>query len=111
MNIQTPASRLTDPNASHDSERHINKSGVRARQQNITSKAVEQYPGLTSLELATKANMCRYMLARRLPELADFSRIIRGQERRCSISKRLAVTWYPKDASVQFDFFAKEKAA
>jgi len=67
MNVETPASRTSDPAASYDAEQHINRSGVRARHQKMTASAVELYPGLTSLEIAQKTSICRYLLARRLP--------------------------------------------
>lgn len=111
MLIETAASRLTDPNASYSAETHINKSGVRARHQQMTVKAVEMFPGLTSLELSEKTRICRYLLARRLPECQTARKVIRGQERRCSVSKRLACTWYPQGSQIQDDIFNREKVA
>lgn len=109
MLIETPISRATDPHSSHDAEIHLNKSGVRARQQNIVLKVIEEYPNLTSLELAVKANMCRYMLARRLPELAGVGKLHRGQIRTCNESGRLAQTWLPIGHSDQLNLFGKLK--
>jgi hypothetical protein len=111
MNIMTPAARSTDPHASHDAERHINQSGVRARQQNMAAQAVKIYAGMTSLEIAEKATLCRYMLARRLPECETAGKVYRGQERRCSVSGRLAATWYPVGHTEQLGLFNRERAA
>ena len=88
--------RNTDPSTSHAAAEHVTVSGKRAAQQAITAKAVEQYPGLTSLELSRRARVDRYMLARRLPEVEETGQVRRGQERRCSVSGRLALTWWPR---------------
>jgi hypothetical protein len=111
VNIQTPAARSTDPNSSHDAERHINQSGVRARQQNMAAQAVKIYAGMTSLEIAEKATLCRYMLARRLPECETAGQVYRGQERRCRVSGRMAGTWWPIGSAEQLDMFARERVA
>ena len=110
MNIQTPASRATDPEASHSAEAHINGSGVRKRHQVMTARAVEMFPGLTSLEISEKARICRYLLARRLPECVTAGTVLRGQDRRCSVSGRLATTWHPIGNVIQFDMFNRSKA-
>lgn len=109
MTVQTPASRLSDPESSHDAEAHINASGVRKRHQIMTAKAVEMFPGMTSLEISERAHICRYLLARRLPECVTAGSVIRGQERRCSVSGRLACTWYPPGNVIQFDLFNRSK--
>ena len=93
MNIQTPASRATDPVSSHLAEAHINK-GSRAHQQNLAASAVRQFPGRTSLELARDACMDRYTLARRLPECEVAGTVRRGQIVTCSVSGRKAMLWW-----------------
>ena len=105
LNIQTPIARNNDPNASHEAGEYMNASGHRARHQEMAVKAVELYAGMTSLEIATHANLCRFMLARRLPECELAKRVRRGQERRCSISKRKAATWYPAGVVEQLGLF------
>ena len=57
--------------------------------------AVACHPGLTSNELARATGLDRYMLARRLPELCDHDRVVRGDPRRCEVSGRKAATWWP----------------
>lgn len=109
MSIQTPASRLTDPEPSHEAEAHINASGVRKRHQIMTARAVEMFPGMTSLEISEKSHICRYLLARRLPECVTAGSVIRGQERRCSVSGRLATTWHPPGNVIQLDMFSRAK--
>ena len=87
--------RSTDPQTSHDAARHIVASGQQALQQEQTRDAVACHPGLTSNELARATGLDRYMLARRLPELCDSDRVVRGDARRCSVSGRSAATWWP----------------
>lgn len=111
LDVRTPAARNTDPDTSHDAAAHVTASGARARQQAIAVKAVEQYPGLTSLEIAGRARMCRYMLARRLPECEEGGAVRRGQERRCSVSNRMAVTWWPAGSIEQTTLFPEEPKA
>lgn len=111
MNVQTPASRSTDPNASHDAEQHINRSGVRARHQQMAAQAVVRHPGMTSLEISERTSLCRYMLARRLPECETANAVRRGQERRCTVSGRMAATWWPQGVEEQLALFNKERVA
>lgn len=111
MHVETPAARSTDPAASHDAEQHINRSGVRARHQQMTAKAVALYPGMTSLEIAERTSLCRYMLARRLPECETAKAVRRGQERRCTVSGRMAATWWPHGVEEQLALFPGERAA
>lgn len=111
FNVETPASRATDPAASHAAEDHINRSGVRARHQEMTAKAVGLYPGMTSLEISERSSICRYLLARRLPECETAQQVRRGQERRCTVSGRMAATWWPKGSEEQLALFPGERAA
>ena len=98
--------RNTDPASSHEAADFIEASGRRAAQQALAAKAVEQYPGLTSLELSRKARMDRYMLARRLPECERLKTVKRGPIRRCDVSGRQACTWYGPEAAVQLALVA-----
>jgi len=97
----TPIARNSDPLTSHEAAEAITMTGVRAAQQRLTSTAVEQYPGLTSLELSRRSKIDRYTLARRLPECEDAKTVKRGQARRCSVSGRTAVTWWSPDSAEQ----------
>lgn len=109
--IQTPAARRTDPRASHEADEHMNTSGKKALQQRIAVAAVEKHPGKTSLEIATATGQCRFMLARRLPEAEADGHVRRGQERTCTVSKRLACVWYPPEVAEQTALFPKAKRA
>lgn len=97
--------RASDPRASHEADDYMTASGKRAFQQRTAVAAVERHPGLTALEIATRAKVCRYMLGRRLPELEREQLVRRGAERRCTVSGRLACTWWPKDTALQASLF------
>ena len=109
--MSAPIARTRDPQTSHQATRHITGTGARAAQQQMAQKAVEQYPGLTSLELAQRTTLCRFMLARRLPEIEPTGAVRRGQARRCSKSGRMAATWYPPKTIEQLGLFCGERAA
>jgi len=91
---RTPASRSTDPATSYAAELELNRNGTRATQQAQVLAWVRLWPGLTSRELAARANCDRYIIARRLPELEPIH-VRKGDARRCGITQRQAVTWYP----------------
>ena len=93
--IQTPIARRTDPESSHLAAEHVTRSGARAHQQAQAVAAVRAYPGCTSFELATRTDLDRYMLARRLPDAETAGAIRRGEQRVCQVSNRRALTWYP----------------
>ena len=93
--VRTPAARATDPDTSHTAAEAVTRSGVRAHQQRQVLAALRQWPGCTSAELAQRASMDRYAVARRLPELApEFA--WRGGSRTCGVSGRPAVTWWAR---------------
>ena len=90
-----PIARRTDPRSSHVAAREITADGSRKQQRNLTVAAVSAFPGRTSQELAELTHHDRYMLARRLPEAAKENRVHRGPIKRCSITNKLALTWFP----------------
>lgn len=93
--VETPAARKTDPVTSHLAAEYHTRSGDRARQQAQTAEAVRLHPGHTSQELAQLTGLDRYMLARRLPECVTAGRVTKGSTQRCSVTGRLALTWWP----------------
>ena len=94
--VHTPASRRTDPESSHAAALHITRTGKRGAQQDQAAAAVRHYPAHTSFELALLTELDRYMLARRASECEAAGRIRRGELRRCSVSGRTALTWWPQ---------------
>lgn len=91
--MHAPA-RNTDPITSHLAAAHMQGSGALHRQQSRALAAVMNYPGLTSNELAKATGICRFELARRLPEVAEAGLVVRGAPKRCSVSGRQACTWH-----------------
>lgn len=93
--IETPAARRSDPESSHRAAEEVTASGRRAAQLAQVIAAVRKHPGRTSMELARLTGLDRYLLARRLPEAATAGAVAKGQQRVCSVSDRLALTWLP----------------
>ena len=88
------AFRNSDPVTSQLAADHIIRTGARAHQQHMAAAAVRAFPGRTSLELGQEARMCRFMLARRLPECEEAGTVYRGPVRKCRVSGRQAATWW-----------------
>lgn len=101
--IATPAARATDPRASHDAADHVTSTGARAAQQRLAASAVDSYPGLTSMELAVRTGLCRFMLARRLPECRTAGTVRMGIARSCSRTGRSAHEWHPPGTPIQLE--------
>lgn len=110
MRIETPAARATDPETSRQAETEHTASGARAAQQQLAAQAVRSYPGLTSLELSKRTSMDRYVLARRLPECETGRAVRKGQARRCAVSGKTAVTWWPVGTEEQTQLFPRDPA-
>lgn len=92
--MQTPAARNSDPITSHMAADYIQESGIKAAQQNIALMTVHLHPGHTSNELTRYCGLDRYQLGKRLPELRKAGFLVNGKERKCTVSGRLAITWY-----------------
>ncbi len=90
----TPRSRATDPETSHQSAEEVKASGRLRTQQLLALDAVQRYPGHTAVELANLIGMDRYAMSRRLPELIPVH-VRRGKPRPCMINGRPQATWYP----------------
>ena len=93
----TELARRTDPISSQLAGEAIADSDLRRSQQAQTVRLVHSWPGATSRELAEKSGLDRYVLARRLPEVERQGLIQRGPFKRCEISGRPALTWWPKE--------------
>jgi len=90
----SPIARKTDPVSSHEAAAEVTASGARATQQAEVLRGVKEYPGRTSKELAHLIGCDRYLVARRLPELARKGLVQRGHMVTCKIGGRKAVTWF-----------------
>lgn len=69
--------RRTDPMSSHRAAQAIVKSGARKRQADAVLEALRSFDGSTTRELAELAGLDRYMVGRRMPELAREGRVKR----------------------------------
>lgn len=96
--VETPIARATDPESSHRAADEVTASGRRAAQIAQVIDAVRHYPGRTSMELADLTGLDRYLLARRLPEAVTAGTVVKGAQRECRVSHRLALTWLPVEA-------------
>ena len=88
----TPVARATDPDTSHLAGEDVTDSGARSRQQRMVLQGLVRYPNLTTRELAARMNVCRYTVARRMPELAPIYVSVVGK-RRCTVTGRTAQVW------------------
>ena len=95
--VETPIARANDPESSHRAAAEITASGRRQQQIAQTIDVVRRFPGRTSLELSELTGICRFVLARRLPEAVTAGAIVKGIQRPCSVTGKLALTWWPAD--------------
>ena len=86
--------RKSDPLSSHLAASENSKR--RPEQTLDTARLVNKLPGRTSAELAFMTGGDRYVIGRRCPDAERMGLIVRGDMKTCSISGRLALTWWPK---------------
>lgn len=96
--FDAPIARRTDPLTSHEAAADITESGVRGRQMADVLTAVKRYPGRTSAELGSVSRFDRWVAARRLPELEKKGLVVRGEARKCRITSKRSITWWPVQA-------------
>lgn len=95
VNVQTPATRCTDPVTSHMAAEALTKSGRRNEQQEIVLAAVERYPGRTARELERDSGLDYYVIMRRINEVVFAKCAKAGKRRRCAVSGNYATEWWP----------------
>ena len=100
----SPVSHREDPHTSTLSAREVTRGGARKRQADEVLRLVRKFPNCTSSELDRlhfmrekgEWRLDRYVIARRLPELADIKNgalVERGPARQCRVTGRMALTW------------------
>lgn len=99
--VETPIARSSDPESSHRAAAEITASGRRQQQITMVINMVRKFPGMTSMELAGMTGEDRYVIARRLPEAVTAGAICKGQQRACSVTGKLALTWWPVDPGMK----------
>lgn len=87
--------RISDPITSHLAAADHTASGKRGKHIGIVIDAVRRYPGKTSAELVLLCGLERHEVARRTSDAARCGAVRKGEIRRCNISGRSAVTWWP----------------
>ena len=85
--------RASDPATSHLSASEHVASGRHGEQCRAVLDAARRWPGHTSRELAAEAGMDRYVVARRLSDLAHAGAVVQRAARVCRVGRRMAVTW------------------
>lgn len=94
----TPMTRLarrSDPSTSHTAAEQLSASGrLRAQQQQVLD-ALIRWPGSTAVELATNSGLDRYLVSRRLPDLAKLGKVRRMAPRTCRVNGTAQTTWRP----------------
>ncbi len=99
--VETPIARANDPESSHRAAAEITASGRRQQQIAMVINMVRKFPGMTSMELAGMTGEDRYVIARRLPEAVTAGAIVKGQQRACSVTGKLALTWWAVDPGMK----------
>ncbi len=91
---RAPLAAAADPISSHLAAAELTSSGRRASQKaEIVAWLRTQERPLTSMEITHAADLDRYMVARRLPDLERDGFVERGPMRVCTASGRPAITW------------------
>jgi len=93
--LATARARNTDPSSSHLAARDVERSGKAPSQRAAVLAALRRAGPSTSAELAEYMQADRYMVARRLPELAEDRDAFRGPVVFCTVGRRRCVQWWP----------------
>jgi hypothetical protein len=91
--LTSPVARAADPKPSKLAAAEITASGRREGQLLAVLALVKKFPRSTSLELSRHSSLDRYVVARRLPELAHAGLVAKRSVRQCVVGHRPATTW------------------
>ena len=89
-----PIARSSDPITSHIAASDVTGSGVRGCHMATIIDTVRRAPGRTSAELAIICGLERHEAARRTSDAEKVGAIRKGDPVKCTVSGRLAVTWW-----------------
>lgn len=87
--------RSSDPYTSHLAAGEHEATGKLATNLLTVARAVRRWPGRTSAELAELCELERHEVARRTADAQKRGMIYKGDARRCRVSGRLGMTWWP----------------
>jgi hypothetical protein len=88
-----PASKNSDPSTSKIADEKITQSGKRESRAYYWAKQVQEFPELTSSELAAITSGDRYECAKRLTDARNLKLVRNGERRLCKVTNNLAMTW------------------
>lgn len=92
--LAAPLAATADPESSHIAARKLIASGRHASQKAaILDWLRSQTEPLTSAEIAARSGFGRYLVARRLPDLARDGQVERCPMRECSTTGSQAIIW------------------
>ena len=95
--VNFPRARTTDARSSHEAAALVERTGTAKAQAQRVYTALLRYPNSTSMELSRSARIERYVVARRLPELAAAGRVERIEPTEntapCAISNKRVIRW------------------
>ena len=87
-------SRRSDPSTSHTAAERLRASGKLNAQRQAVLDALTRCPGSTAVELAKASGLDRYLVSRRLPDLARAGLARRMAPRVCRVNGTAQTTWY-----------------
>ncbi len=98
--VRFPRARSNDARSSHEAAAQVERSGTAKAQAERVLAAIRRYPNSTSMELSRSAHIERYVVARRLPELAAAGLVERIEPTDitapCAISNKRVIRWCPR---------------
>lgn len=97
---QLPIAHRNDPRSSWDAGAEHTAKGYTLTHAAQVLALVRNYPGLTGAEIAALSDcqLDKYEVRRRLDNLHKLHAVRQGEQRRCGVAERLAVTWWPMPA-------------
>lgn len=87
--------RGSDPMTSKLAAEQLEASGQLTQQQLLVANLVLRYPGLTARELARRYPVSHEIVHKRMAECERRGKVRRGEPRRCQVTGRMAITWWP----------------
>lgn len=92
--FRNPIAHTDDPSSSREAAAKAEQTGMRKRHADRVERLVAENPGETACELAAKSDLGEYQIRRRLTDLLQAGRIVRGPQRKCSVKGTTMVTWF-----------------
>ncbi len=91
----TTLARRADPRTSVAAADLLDRSGARQTQVAMVFDAITAHPGCTADELAQHLPLTRVQVGKRTSDLRNAGTVTQGIQRRCHVTGRAQVTWWP----------------